>query len=82
MFAVIWTPSANGDLAVIAFSHADRLVEIEDAGDEIDDKLQSDPTGNGRHISEGIWRIEAHPIAVIYSIEGVEVTVHGALWIG
>jgi hypothetical protein len=40
MFAVIWTPSANGDLAVIAFSHADRLVEI------------------------------------------VEVTVHGALWIG
>lgn len=54
MFTVIWPPSANGDFAAIVFAHPDRLVDIEDAGYDINDKLESDPFANGKHISEGL----------------------------
>ena len=82
MFSVIWSSSAQSDFTVIAFSHFDRSMETEEAGDEIDDKLQSDPTGNGQHISEGLWRIESGPLAVLYSIDGNDVSVDAVRWIG
>ena len=82
MFSIIWSSSAQGAFTVIAFTHFDRALEIEEAGDEIEGKLQSDPTGSGQHISEGLWRIESGPLAALYSIEGDQVLVDAVRWIG
>lgn len=77
MFSVIWSSSAQSDYTVIAFSYFDRSVEINRAGDEIDSQLKQDPIQNGQHLSEGLWRIEAGPLADnnIVSIDAVR-------WIG
>ncbi len=82
MFSVIWSSSAQGDFTVIAFSNFDRSIDIEQAGDEIDDKLQSNPTANGQHVSEGLWRIETGPLAALYAFDGNKVTVDAVRWIG
>lgn len=82
MFTVIWTPSANGDYAEIVFAHSNQLTKIEDAGYDINDKLEDNPAGNGQHISEGLWRISSIPLTVFYSIEGNEVRVEMVLWVG
>jgi hypothetical protein len=82
VFTVIWTPSANGEFAAILFSYPDRLIEIDDAGQDIDDKLRSDPTSYGHHLSENLWRITSGPLAAFYSIEGNEVVLDTVHWIG
>ncbi len=82
MFTVLWSPTASSDFAILALSHIDRSTEIDEAGDDIDDKLQIAPTVHGQHISEGLWRIASGPLAALYSIDGNEVAVDAMRWIG
>lgn len=70
MFAVRWSPSAAADLAAITMLHPARWAEIDDAGEEIDEKLNLDPINNGTHVSEGLWRIIAKPLVAFYVMEG------------
>jgi len=82
MFTVIWSPSASGEYAGFILTSIDRAIEIENAGYDINDKLEVNPTGYGQHIREGIWRISSGPIVAIYSIEDKTVTIDGLGWIG
>ena len=40
-----------------------------------DEKLNLDPINNGTHVSEGLWRIIAKPLAAFYVMEGAYVVV-------
>ena len=75
-------PSASGDYAAIFLSQLDRATEIENAGYDIGDKLEIDPTGNGTHVCEGLRRIASEPLVALYSIDGNDVSVDAVRWIG
>ena len=69
MFSVKWSPSAAIDFAELVFLHQDLWAEIDDAGDDLDEKLHHDPATHGQHLSEGLWRIISEPLAFYYSIQ-------------
>jgi len=75
MFSVRWSPSASADFAAISILYPNRWNDIDDAGDDLDDKLRLDPMTHGQHISEDLWRIISRPLVAYYTVDGNEVTI-------
>ena len=82
MFPVKWSPSASADLVDWLFTHPNRVDEIDEAAEKIHEQLVHDPIGSGNHVSEGLWRIQSGPLAVLYSVDGNEVSIAAVHWLG
>ncbi len=67
-FTVDWEPAAEIDLARLWLNAPDPLA-VTRAQAEIDRLLERDPVGNGRHLSEGLYRLHVPPLAVTYTID-------------
>ena len=67
-FAVEWPPEILSSLAAIWLRAPDRQA-VTDAQQRIDDLLSRNPLGNGRHLSEGLYRLDVRPLAVVYSVD-------------
>jgi hypothetical protein len=67
-FTVEWTPAAEGSLAQSWLKASDpREVTVAQA---LADQLPSrDPVGNGRHLSEGLYRITVPPLIVTCTMD-------------
>jgi hypothetical protein len=67
-YTVDWEADAEIELARIWLGAPDPDA-VTEAQAEIDRLLSRDPTGNGRHLSEGLWRIHVPPLAATYTID-------------
>ncbi len=81
-FTVVYTRDADNILARAWLSAKDRR-SVTDAQYQIDQQLTRDPKNPGQEITEGLWRIEAGPLAAYYEIDDavrvVTVTSFGVL---
>ena len=82
MFAVDWEPSATDQFAAICVAHPTRWKDINDADNDITQKLQRDPLKYSQPVSEGLRRIISDPVVAFFSIDGKQVTVEAVGWIG
>jgi len=67
-FAVIWLPNVLSDLATLWVQAPNRRA-VTDAQARIDQLLGANPTGHGRHLSEGLYHLHVPPLAVTYTID-------------
>jgi hypothetical protein len=68
VFTVEWLPLAQDELARIWIYASDRNA-VTTAQARADRLLQTDPVGNGQHISEGYYRIHVPPLIISYTID-------------
>jgi hypothetical protein len=64
---VFWPINILADMGRIWMFATDEQA-ITDAYDHINRSLKADPYGNGRHRSEGLYLIEAAPLAATYVV--------------
>jgi hypothetical protein len=69
-YTVDWDPEAEDDLAR-AWMRASDPSAVTRAQVEADRLLAQDPIGNGRHLSEGLYRMEVPPLIVSYTVDTV-----------
>ena len=81
MFVVKWSLAATNEFAVISVLHPNRWKDINDADNDIDKKLRTNPTRYGQYVAEGLWRIISSPLAVYFSVDGNEVNVSSVAWV-
>ncbi|HEY8504407.1 MAG TPA: hypothetical protein VIL46_07470 [Gemmataceae bacterium] len=62
-FSVHWPAAVLADLAAIWLAARDRNA-VTAAQSAIERALGADPVGNGRLLSEGLWRMDHPPLAV------------------
>jgi hypothetical protein len=67
-YAVDYVAEAENELARLWVDSSDPQA-VADASNLIDDLLAQDPHNHGRHLSEGLYRIEIQPLVVTYSID-------------
>jgi mRNA-degrading endonuclease RelE of RelBE toxin-antitoxin system len=76
-FRVEWEPAAEDELARIWLGSGDPLA-VTIAQAYADQLLARDPIKYGRHLSEGLYRIDVVPLVLTYTIDSanrlVEVT--------
>ena len=81
-FTVRWERAALRQLTSVWLQATDRNA-VTAAQALTDQLLRRDPFGNGRHLSEGLYRLDVPPIAVYYTIDllaqSVEITTIRAL---
>ncbi len=68
--------------AAICVAHPPRWKDINDADNDIAQKLQRDPLQYSQPVSEGLRRIISDPLVIFFSIDGNQVTVEAVGWIG
>ena len=67
-YDVIWPDEMLLDLATFWVTYPNQA-EITAAHAEIDCLLRLAPMTKGHPVSEGLWRIDRHPLAVSYTID-------------
>jgi hypothetical protein len=67
-FRVEWGPAAEDELARIWLRSSDPSA-ISAAQARADQLLSRDPMRNGRHLSEGLYCIDAPPLVLTYTID-------------
>jgi hypothetical protein len=67
-YTVDWSSAAIAALAG-AYLQARDPSAVTTAQDTIDRQLARDPTGNGTHLSEGLWWIDVPPLLAYYWID-------------
>jgi hypothetical protein len=67
-WTVEWDPPAEDELTRLWLRAPDRNA-VTAAQAQIDQLLARDPLSNGRHISEGLFRIDVPPLTVNYTID-------------
>jgi hypothetical protein len=67
-YRVDWIPYARALLAS-AWLGASNRNAVTRAQNAIDKALAVDPKGQGRELSEGLWKIERLPLAAYYEID-------------
>jgi hypothetical protein len=79
-FTVEWEPGAEDELAGIWLQASDPAA-VTRAQAQADQLLAQDPLGNGRHMSEGLHRIDVPPLVLTYTVNAKQrkVTVNGVL---
>jgi hypothetical protein len=82
MFQVEWESSALDGPADLCVVHRDRWAEINGAVDIIEYRLQHAPLTNGRHVAEGLHRIDSSPLALYFTMTGSAITIESVRWIG
>jgi hypothetical protein len=66
-FDIDWPNRVLDDLADLWLQSTHRQ-EMTAAEAEINRLLQTDPVGNGVHVSEGLYRLSSWPLVVLYEI--------------
>ena len=61
-------PEAESQLAAIWASAGLLRPAVTRAQDSAERKLANDPAGFGRHLGEGLYRLDAPPLVIYYSI--------------
>jgi hypothetical protein len=78
-YTVDWCPSAENDLTAIWLGISDPAVTI--AQDEIDDRLERNPSAYGRHLREGLYQIVVVSLTAFYSIDQAKkIVIVSAVW--
>ena len=77
-----WTDAGLDGLAEICMLHQDLWADINRAVDVIEYRLQRNPLAHSEEISEGLRRIDIWPVAVCFSISGMNGTIESIGWIG
>jgi hypothetical protein len=67
-FSVDWEPDALQALADLWLAAPDRRA-VTDAEAQIDARLRQDPYRHGRHLREGLYRIDVPPLIATFTIE-------------
>jgi len=67
-FAVGWEPPALHEFHELWAVSPDPAA-VRAAREEAERLLGADPVGAGRHLSEGLWRIEVPPLVFHYTID-------------
>lgn len=67
-WTVSWKPDIRRELHLIWATSPDS-VAVRTASDTIEQLLGADPTANGEHLSEGLWRVILAPLVVHYTID-------------
>ena len=67
-YVVDWTDDALEPLAAIWLASADRA-SINLAQNEIDQQLSRDPFHGARHLSEGLFAIDAFPLRAQFEVD-------------
>ena len=67
-FTVRWRPDAYTELTQL-WAVAPDPAAVRDAREEAERLLGADPSGAGRHLSEGLWRLQVPPLLVHYTID-------------
>jgi mRNA-degrading endonuclease RelE of RelBE toxin-antitoxin system len=67
-YTVDWAPGVIRSLADIWVNAGDRKA-VTKAAARIDELLERDPLGNGRHVHEGLYRLDVLPLTVFYSVD-------------
>jgi hypothetical protein len=65
-------PEAEIQLAAIWASAGSRRPAVTRAQDSAERKLTNDPVGFGRHLGEGLYRLDAPPLVIYYTIHPAE----------
>lgn len=71
---VVWDAEAEDQLAALWLVASDRAA-ITDAQAAADRRLSHDPSANGRHLSEGLYALDAPPLVLTYTIDNSSKTV-------
>jgi hypothetical protein len=69
LFTVEWEPDAEDTLARIWLTAPDPDA-VTRAQARADQLLARNPTGHGRHLHEGVYRLDVPPLAVVYTVDG------------
>ncbi len=78
-YTVEWCPDAERDLAAIWLSTSDPTVTS--AQNQIDDLLERNPIGYGRHMGDGLYLIVVVPLTAFYTIDQAKKIVRvSAVW--
>ena len=67
-FTVTWEPDARRESHLI-WATAPDPAAVRAAADTAERLLGTDPTGNGQHLTEGLWKVTVPPLAVYYAID-------------
>jgi plasmid stabilization system protein ParE len=73
-FRVDWTDAALDMLADI-WTQAVNRASVNAAQNQIDALLARDPIGNGKHLSEGLYKLVVPHLTVSYSVDQAKKTV-------
>lgn len=74
-FSIEPEPEAENQLAAIWASAGSRRSAVTRAQDSAERKLANNPAGFGRHLGEGLYRLDALPLVIYYTIHPAERTV-------
>ena len=67
-FTVDWDKDPEDELARIYLQASDPMA-VTQAQARADKLLAANPTGNGHHLSEGLYRIDVWPLVLNYTID-------------
>jgi len=67
-FTVGWDPDALSDFHQLWAASPDPAA-ARTARETVERRLAADPSGAGRHLSEGLWQIRVPPFAIYYRID-------------
>jgi hypothetical protein len=67
-FTVEWEPEARNELHQLWATGSDPAA-VRAAAEAVERLLIADPTGNGQHQSEGLWRLRVPPLTVHFTVD-------------
>jgi hypothetical protein len=82
MYQIAWDDAAIDGLAMLSLLYQSRWADINSAVDLIEYRLHRFPMAYGREVSEDLWRIDADPISITFTISGQDVIVESIGWVG
>jgi hypothetical protein len=81
MYQIEWEATGLAALADLCLQHRERWADINGVVDIIEYLLGRDPLSRGRHIAEGLHRIDSPPLAAYFTINGTSITIESIRWI-